>query len=192
MRCLRAGGVVALPTDTLYGLAADVFNHNALDQVFAVKERRSGLALPVLIAGWRDLRYLVSEIPEQAHLLAVAFWPGPLTMVMHKAPGVPDKLTAGAPTVAVRVPDHPVTRAVLTRFGGPLTGTSANLSGEPDPTDLDSLKSSLAGRVDFVVSQGPSPQGTASTILDITADPPTLIREGAIPFGRITEIWDPA
>ena len=192
VRCLRAGGVVALPTDTLYGLAADVFNPSALDRVFAIKERSSGLALPVLIDSWAQLAPLVMDVPSKARALAEAFWPGPLTLVMRKATGVSDKLTAGASTVAVRLPDHPVPRALLQQFGGPLTGTSANFSGEPDPMTLDSLKSLLGDRVDYIISHGPSPQGTASTIVDITTEPPTLIREGAIPFSRVVDLWNSA
>jgi L-threonylcarbamoyladenylate synthase len=189
VRCLRAGGVVAFPTDTLYGLGADVFNPEALDRVFAIKERSSGLALPVLIDGWGQLEQLTSNVPAGARVLADAFWPGPLTLVMKKAARVPDSLTAGAPTVAVRLPDHPVPRAILRQFGGPITGTSANISGGPDPMTLTELKALLGDQVDYIVSAGPAPQGTASTVVDITTDPPTLIREGAIPFRRVIKIW---
>ncbi len=192
VRCLRAGGVVAFPTDTLYGLGADVFNPVALDKVFAVKGRSSGLALPVLIESWEQLDRLTSNVPAKARVLADAFWPGPLTLVMNKASEVPDRLTAGAPTVAVRLPGHPVARAILQRFGGPITGTSANLSGEPDPMTLAELKGLLGDSVDYIMTCGPAPQGIASTIVDITTEPPTLIREGAIPFRKIAEIWQPA
>lgn len=179
---------MALPTDTLYGLAADVFNLSALDRVFAIKERYFGLALPVLIDSWEQLAPLVPDVPSTAKALAEAFWPGPLTMVMNKAAGVSDKLTGGAPTVAVRLPDHPVSRAVLRQFGGPLTGTSANLSGKPDPMNLEALRALLGDRVDYIISQGPSPKGAASTIVDITTDPPTLIREGVIPYQKVVEL----
>jgi L-threonylcarbamoyladenylate synthase len=189
-RCLRAGGVVAFPTDTLYGLGADVFNPAALNRVFAIKERTSGLALPVLIDSWSQLDRLTTNVPARARALADAFWPGPLTLVIDKAAEVPERLTAGAPTVAVRLPDHPVPRAILRRFGGPITGTSANLSGGPDPMTLAKLKALLGDRVDYIMTCGPAPQGIASTIVDITTEPPTLIREGAIPFQRVMKIWE--
>jgi len=192
VRCLRAGGVVAFPTDTLYGLGVDVFNTAALDRVFAIKERASGMALPVLIDSWSQLEELTTNVPARARVLADAFWPGPLTLVMNKAAGVPNGLTAGAPTVAVRLPDHPVPRAIMQRFGGPITGTSANISGGPDPMTLAELKALLGDRVDYVMTCGPTPRGTASTIVDITTEPPTPVREGAVPFRRVMKIWRPA
>ena len=189
VRCLRADGVVAFPTDTLYGMGADVFNLTALDRVFAIKERRPGLALPVLIDSWEQLEHLASDLSEGAQVLADAFWPGPLTLVVNKADHVPDRLTAGAPTVAVRIPDHPVPRAIMRRFGGPITGTSANPSGQPDPSTLPELIALLGDRVDYVVNCGPAPLGTASTVVDISTNTPKLVRDGAISFGRVVEIW---
>lgn len=177
-----------MPTDTLYGLAANVFDSDALDKVFAIKERSHGLALPVLIDSWEHLEHLASDVPPLAQVLASKFWPGPLTLVIEKAAGVPDKLTASASTLAVRIPNHPVARAVIKQFAGPLTGTSANISGDPDPMTLGELQSLLGDRIDYIITSGPPPEGTASTIVDITTDPPLLIREGEIPFRKIIEL----
>ena len=185
VRALRNGGVVALPTDTLYGLGADVFSQSAVEAIFAIKERPSGLALPVLVDDWDQLEKVAGNIPNAARALAERFWPGPLTLVVKKAAQVSDRVTAGAPTVAVRMPDHPVPRTIARLLGGPITGTSANISGRPDPRDLDELRAQIGHKVDYVVTVGPPPVGAASTIVDITGETPALIRQGAIPFDAI-------
>ena len=188
VRLLREGGVAAIPTDTLYGLAADAFNSDAIEQVFAIKERPDGMALPVLLSDTEQLSIVALKAPEAAHLLAEAYWPGPLTLIVRKAENLPMRLTAGQATVAVRVPDHPVPRELARRLGRPITGTSANISGAPDPKSLDELRQQVGERVDCVVGAGPDPAGTASTIVDLTGDTPKLIREGAIPFSEIAGI----
>lgn len=189
---LQNGGVVAIPTDTLYGLAADVFNPAALDLIFAIKGRPKDLALPVLVSSWKQVDQVAENIPAQARVLAERFWPGALTMVMRKAPGLPDQLTAGRPTVAVRMPDHPVPTGLTEGLGGPITGTSANISGGADLMTLAELTAELGGRVDHVVTGGPEPKGTASTIIDITEGDPKLLREGAIPFEQVLRAWETA
>ena len=188
VRALRSGGVVAFPTDTLYGLGADVFSQSAVEAIFAIKERPSGLALPVLIDDWEQLEKVAENIPDSVRALAERFWPGPLTLVVQKAAQVSDRVTAGAPTVAVRIPDHPVPRAISRLLGGPITGTSANISGQPDPQDMDELREQIGHKVDYVVTVGPPPMGAASTIIDITGETPALIREGAIPFDAIMRL----
>lgn len=185
VRLLREGGVAAIPTDTLYGLAADAFNSVAIERVFAIKERPEGMALPVLLADMEQLSLVAREMPEPARVLAEAYWPGPLTMIVRRAEGLPQRLTAGQATLAARVPAHPVPRELARRLGRPITGTSANISGAPDPQSLDELRRQVGGRVDCVVSAGPVPAGTASTIVDLTGDIPKLIREGAIPFAEV-------
>ena len=189
VQVLRDGGVVAFPTDTLYGLGADVFNLDALQKVFDIKERPAGLALPVLIDSWKQFETVAADVTQVARTLAEKYWPGPLTLIVSKADAVPDLLTAGAPTVAVRVPDHPVPRSLARMFGGPITGTSANRSGEPDLKSLEELTAQLGSRVDYVVTAGPAPMGTASTVIDITEDSPKLIREGALLFNDIARHW---
>ena len=188
VRVLRTGGVVAFPTDTLYGLGANVFDPLAIERLFAIKERPAGLALPVLIDDWRQLEMVAAEVPEEAAVLAKRFWPGPLTLVLTKSAAVPDLLTAGAATIAVRMPDHPVPRAIAAALGSPITGTSANVSGRPDPESLQEVKEQLSGRLGFIVGCGPAPAGTASTIVDITNGAPKLLRTGAITLESICAV----
>ena len=187
---LRNGGVVAIPTDTLYALAADVFNTAALDRIFAIKGRSDDLALPVLVSGWDQLEMVAENTPPKTRALAARFWPGALTLVLQKANGLPDRLTAGRPTVAVRMPGHPVPIELINRLGSPITGTSANISGGADLLTLDELSSQLGERVDLIVEKGPTPKGTASTIVDITSGKPRLLREGAISFQQVLETWE--
>ena len=189
-RCLHEGGVVAIPTDTLYGLAADALNADAIERVFDIKERPEGMALPVLLAGTEQIPSVVGRIPEGAELLAEAYWPGPLTLIMERNSSLPPRLTAGGTTVAVRVPAHPVPRELARLLGRPITGTSANISGSPDPGTLDELRVQVGDRVDCVVELGPLPAGTASTIVDLSGGEPRLIREGAIPFAEIAALLD--
>ncbi len=189
---LMDGGVVAMPTDTLYGLAADVFNPAALDRIFAAKGRSEELALPVLVNGWEQVQSMAEDIPPPAKILAERFWPGALTLVVLKAQGVPDLLTAGGPRVALRIPAHRVPIALIKGLGGPITGTSANISGGPDASTLAELTSQMESRVDHIIKSGPAPAGTASTVVDITSERPKLLREGAIPFSLVLTAWDTA
>jgi L-threonylcarbamoyladenylate synthase len=192
VRHLKEGGVVAMPTDTLYGLAADVFNPAALDRVFAVKGRGEDLALPVLVNGWEQVQLMAKDVPPRAKDLVERFWPGALTLVVLSAECVPDRLTAGGPTVAVRMPGHPVPIELIKGLGGPITGTSANISGGPNASTLEELISQMGGRVDYIIKSGPAPEGTASTVVDITSDRPTLLRQGAISFSLVLATWDAA
>jgi L-threonylcarbamoyladenylate synthase len=189
---LKDGGVIAIPTDTLYGLAADVFNLAALDRVFQIKERSEDLALPVLVSGWQQVEMVARDIPAQAEALAERFWPGALTLVAMKAEKVSDLLTAGRPTVAIRMPGHPVPIWLAKSLGRPITGTSANITGGADPSSLEELTAQIGGRVDYIVTSGPAPEGTASTIVDVSSDSLRLIREGAIPFNLVMETWEAA
>lgn len=187
-RRLADGGVIAIPTDTLYGLAADALNPEALDRVYAAKGRPADMPLPVLVSGWEQSGQVTavpsdSEVP--ARRLAEAFWPGPLTMVLPAAPGLPHRLTAGRNTVAVRMPDHPVPLALADALGRPITGTSANRSGEPDITDADELRRTLAHWVDGIIVSGPEPVGAASTIVSVSAGSVRLLREGVLPYERL-------
>ncbi len=186
---LKNGGVVAIPTDTLYGLAADVFNPAAIDRVFAIKGRPENLALPVLVSGWEQVERVAEDTPPQTRTLAARFWPGALTLVVQKAPGLPDRLTAGGPTVAVRMPDHPAPIELIDGLGGPITGTSANISGGPDLLTLEELSAEIGSEVDYILTDGPEPKGIASTVVDITSGHPKLLREGAIPFEQVLLTW---
>lgn len=188
VRILREGGVLAVPTDTLYGLAADAFNPDAIERIFSIKERPEGMALPVLLADVDQLKQVSTDIPAAALALAETFWPGPLTLIVSCRDGVPPRLTAGQRTVAVRVPDHPVPRALARELGRPVTGTSANISGSRDPQTMEELVAQVGDRVDLVVASGPAPAGAASTIVDISGDYPLVVREGVIPSENIAAV----
>ena len=188
LRLLQDGGVVAIPTDTLYGLAADALNPVAIEKVFAIKERPEGLALPVLLADPEQLHQVADVVPDQLRAVAEAFWPGAMTLIIKRKRSLPPRLTAGNPTVAVRVPDHPVPRELVRGLGRPITGTSANISGAADPKTLGELRKQVGDRVDLLVASGPAPAGSASTIVDLSGDGPRLIREGAVPFEKIAAL----
>ena len=193
VQVLKDGGVVAIPTDTLYGLAADVFNPDALDRVYDIKGRPQDLALPVLVSGWEQVESLAENLPRQAQVVADRFWPGALTLVVAKAAGLPERLTGGGATVAVRVPDHPAPMKLIDGLGGPITGTSANTSGDADPSTVAELSNQIGGRIGHVFfNEGPSPKGIASTVVDITSGQPKLLREGAIPFEQVLRTWERA
>ena len=185
---LTRGGVIAIPTDTLYGLAADALNPDALDHVYAAKGRPADMPLPVLVSGWEQALQVAAVSPDSeliARRLAETYWPGSLTMVLPAAPGLPQRLTAGRDTVAVRMPNHPVPLALARALGRPVTGTSANRSGEPDITDPDELRRILAPRVDGIIVSGPKPVGGASTIVAITGGDVSLLREGVLPYEQV-------
>ena len=184
---LDSGGVVVFPTDTLYGLGADVFSLPALQRIFAIKGRPAELALPVLVAGLDQVESVALPMSNQAQELAERFWPGPLTLVMRRSPELPDLVTGGADTVAVRMPAHRIPLALARRLGRPITGTSANLSGQPDLLDLDSIENQLGNLVDYIIRSGPPPEGTGSTVVDITRNETRLLREGAISLEEIME-----
>ena len=184
---LDNGGVVVFPTDTLYGLGADVFSLPALQRIFAIKGRPAELALPVLVAGLDQVESVALPMSNQAQELAERFWPGPLTLVMRRSPELPDLVTGGADTVAVRMPAHRIPLALARRLGRPITGTSANLSRQPDLLDLDSIENQLGNLVDYIIRSGPPPEGTGSTVVDITRNEPRLLREGAISLEEIME-----
>ena len=182
---LRAGGVAALPTDTLYGLAADPFNAAAVSRLFTVKDREAGKAIPLVAAGIDQVRACFGPLPPVAELLASRFWPGPLTLVVHAPASLADGVTAADGTVGVRVPAHDVTRALCEAAGAPLTATSANISGRPATADPDVVESELGARIDLLVDSGTTPGGPPSTIVDVTGPELRLIRAGAIEWHAV-------
>ena len=177
---LAVGGVVAIPTDTLYGLAACAFDESAALKVFELKGRPDGMALPLLLSDAEDARRCAEEVPPEAWTLAGRFWPGALTLVLRKGAEVPYAVTAGLDTVALRVPDHPVPRAISKALGAPITGTSANLSGRPGLTSAAAVRAEFGDAIDFVLDWGDAPGGVASTILDLCGDEMRVLREGAV------------
>jgi len=179
-RLLTAGGLVVFPTDTVYGVGAHACDASAVERLYVAKERPRDMAIPVLLATVAGLPLVAREVPPVARRLAEAFWPGALTLVLPRRPGLPAILTAGGDSVAVRVPDHPLTRALITALGAPLAGTSANLSGQPSPVTAAEVMAYLGGRVDLVLDGGPCPGGIPSTVLDLTCDPPRVLRPGPV------------
>ncbi len=175
---IRSGDVVAIPTETVYGLAADAFHPEAVKKTFTLKGRPPENPLIVHISSFEQLEGLAESIPEEAHRLAETFWPGPLTLVLNKKPVVPDIVTAGLPTVAVRMPDHPLTCKLIERTG-PLTAPSANRSGSPSPTRARHILEDYQSEV-AVLDGGQSEIGLESTVLDLTSSERCILRPGFI------------
>ncbi|MFW5454077.1 L-threonylcarbamoyladenylate synthase [Thioalkalivibrio sulfidiphilus] len=182
---LRAGKLVALPTETVYGLAADATSAGAVRAIFHAKGRPADHPLIVHIAAAEQLPVWADQVPEAAWRLASAFWPGPLTLVLPVAPAVSPLLTGGQATIALRVPAHPVFQAVLRRFGRGLAAPSANPFGRISPTTAAHVQRHLAGRIAAVVDGGPCPVGIESTIVDLSGDQPRILRPGAITIGDL-------
>lgn len=176
---LKRSGIVAFPTDTVYGLGCNAFDTSAVERVFRAKGRKPDMALPLLLADAGDISGVALDVPSLAHELATAFWPGGLTLVLKKRPNVPDIVTGGQATVAVRVPDHNVPVALATAMGAPLIGTSANLSGQPSPTTAAEVERQLGSAVDYVM-RGQCKRGVESTIVALTGAMPKILRQGAI------------
>ncbi|PKK40431.1 TsaC protein [Clostridiaceae bacterium JG1575] len=176
---LRSGGTVAFPTETVYGLGADGLSAAAVLGIFEAKGRPSDNPLILHVAS-RELTGLVREVPEAARPLMEAFWPGPLTLVFHKDPRVPDETTGGLPTVGIRMPAKSLALELIEATGRPLAAPSANRSGRPSPTTYERCVEDLLGRVDLILGEGSCAVGLESTILDLTVDPPEILRPGAI------------
>jgi L-threonylcarbamoyladenylate synthase len=177
---LRQGGIVAFPTDTVYGLGACANIPQAVERVYQVKERPQNMALPLLLAHTSQISEVAEFVPQVAWLLADKFLPGALTIVLYKAKFVPDIITAGGKTVAVRVPAHPVPVALAQGLGAPVVGTSANLSGKPSALTAGEVYSQFGDNIDLVIDGGRCPGGRESTIVDVTGEVPVVLREGAI------------
>ncbi len=177
---LRAGGLVAYPTETVYGLAASAFNSDSITRVFDAKGRPQGQPLPVQVADAREVETLARDIPQAAQALIAAFFPGPLTLVLWRQPSVSLLVTGGGDTVGIRMPDHAIALGVLRAFGGPLVCPSANLTGRRAAMSVSDILEDLDGRIDLVLDGGPTTDRTPSTVLDITAEPARIIRAGKI------------
>jgi L-threonylcarbamoyladenylate synthase len=181
---LRGGEVVAIPTETVYGLAADAFNEDAILKIYRVKGRPRFNPLIFHVASLGQVEELVTEFPKSFHALTAAFWPGPLTLVLGcKRRGVSEIATAGLPTVAVRMPSHPLALATIEKLGKPIVAPSANPSGYISPTTPEMVQSALAGKIPYILDGGPTQIGIESTIVSLAHDPPVLLRPGFItPF----------
>jgi L-threonylcarbamoyladenylate synthase len=178
LEILNRGGLVAFPTDTVYGVGALAFNAPAVESIYAAKDRPVEKAIPILIGGPEDLDKVTADIPPIAAKLAARFWPGPLTLVVPKHPDLPDVVST-APTVGVRVPDHPVARALL-RAAGPMAVTSANISGEANPRTAGEVSRQLSGRIPLILDGGETPGGIPSTVVNCLGTEPVILREGPV------------
>jgi L-threonylcarbamoyladenylate synthase len=179
VKLLRSGQVVAFPTDTVYGIGAHSGIAGAVAALYEVKERPAEKAIPLLLSAADDLAWVADPVPDLAWRLAARFWPGALTLVLPKGPAVIEAVSAG-PGVAVRVPDYPPVQALIRLLGTPLAVTSANLSGAPSPVTAQDVVAQLGGRLPLVLDGGPCRGGVPSTVLDLTADPPRILRAGAL------------
>ncbi|HEX5446223.1 MAG TPA: L-threonylcarbamoyladenylate synthase [Pirellulales bacterium] len=185
---LRRGGLVAFPTETVYGLGANALDAQAVERIFAAKGRPAANPVIVHIADLADVMRVVGEWPEVAERLAAHFWPGPLTLVLRKAAAVPDAVTAGGPTVGVRMPAHRVAHELIRAAAVPVAAPSANRSTRISPTSAAHVLADLAGRIDLVLDGGPTPGGLESTVIDLTTSPPRLLRPGLIAPAQIEAI----
>ena len=177
---LKKGGLVAFPTETVYGLGANALDETAAGRIYRAKGRPSDNPLIVHIADWKDIFLIAEEIPEQAEKLAEAFWPGPLTMILKKSDAVPLTTTGGLSTVAVRMPDHDIARALIRAGGGYVAAPSANTSGRPSPTTAQHVADDMDGVIDMIIDGGPAGIGLESTIVDLTEGTPVILRPGYI------------
>lgn len=178
--CLRRGGLVAFPTETVYGLGVHALDRAAVRRLFDAKGRPANDPLIVHVDDFDRMRPLVAHVPDSVRALAARFWPGPLTVVLPRSARVPDEVTAGLNTVAIRVPAHPVARALIAAAGVPVAAPSANLFSRPSPTRASHVLEDLNGRIDLVVDGGPTPVGVESTVLDLSGEIPTILRPGAV------------
>ena len=186
--CCAAGGLVAFPTETVYGLGANALDPVAVRRIFAAKGRPATNPVIVHVADAEQVSAVAADWPAAAAALAARFWPGPLTLVVPRRPEVPDAVTAGGPTVAVRVPAHPVAAALLRAAGVPVAAPSANRSTELSPTRAEHVWKGLAGRIDFVLDGGPCPGGIESTVVDVTGPVVRLLRPGLVSVPQLEEV----
>ncbi len=182
---IRRGGLVALPTDTLYGLAADPFSNTAVTRLFEAKGRAAERALPLIAADSAQVAAHLGRLSGEAERLAATFWPGPLTLLIAASSALALAVTSGTGAVGVRVPADEVARRICAACGHPVTATSANISGQPATADPDEVERSLGDRIDLLIDAGPTRGGAPSTIVDVSGASPTLVRLGAIPWEDI-------
>jgi L-threonylcarbamoyladenylate synthase len=186
---VKTGGVVAFPTDTVYGLGANPFLGKAVDRVYKIKGRDRQLPLPILLADELQMSGVVTAVPDVARLLMKRFWPGGLTLVLSKAASFPDNIAAGGDSVAIRMPGHEVTLALIRKAGVPIVGTSANLSNQPSALTAEEVQGQLGSAVDLVVDGGRCPGGIESTVVDLTGTVPIILRQGAVPEEKIKQVY---
>ncbi len=182
---IKRGGLVAFPTETVYGLGANALDSDAVRSIFVAKNRPSDNPIIVHIAEVADLEKYATRVPEIAHQLIKKFWPGPLTLVLEKSENIPFAVTAGSQTVTLRLPSHPIARELIKLAGVPIAAPSANTSGRPSPTTAQHVLQDLDGKVDMILDGGPTNVGVESTVLDVTVQPPMLLRPGEVTFEEL-------
>ena len=185
---IKRGGVIVFPTRCLYGLGADAMNPDAVERIIEIKQRPQDNPILVLIDSKNQLEMLVEKIPPAADALMEAFWPGRVTLVFDARNTLAGSLTAQSGKIGVRLPGHPVTAALVKQVKGPVTGTSANLSGRPGCYRLPDLDPQIGGQVDLVLDAGTLQGGAGSTVVDVTEEPPRILREGEVTAGQILEL----
>jgi L-threonylcarbamoyladenylate synthase len=185
---LKQGGIVAFPTDTVYGLGAGISIGRAVERVYQVKKRPRSMALPLLLSDKSQIGEVAQSVPQVAWLLADKFLPGALTIVLFKSESVPDIVSGRGKTIAIRIPDHPIPLALAQGVGAPIVGTSANLSGKPSPLTADDVRAQLGGKIDLIIDGGRCPGGKESTIVDLTGETPVILREGAISQEKLKQV----
>ncbi len=185
---IKRGGIVAFPTETVYGLGADAFNPLAVARIFEVKRRPSFDPLIVHVANPADVKKLVKEIPSNAKKLIERFWPGPLTVVLLKEEDIPDIVTAGLPTLAIRMPSHPMALSLIKESNSPIAAPSANPFGYLSPTTAEHVREQLGDQVDLILDGGPCPVGVESTIVSFLEERPRLLRPGGVSLEEIESI----
>ncbi len=185
---LKMGGLVAFPTDTVYGLGADATNSTAVEKIYKVKKRPLTKALPILIGGKNDLTKYIFGVSKKTKKIVNKFWPGPLTIILKKKKIISNVVTAGKNSVGIRVPENSVALALIRALGRPLATTSANISDKPSPATASVAKKYLNNKIDLILDGGKTKLGVESTVLDCTTSPPTLLRPGPIPPEEIKKI----
>lgn len=187
---LSRGGLVAFPTDTVYGLGAGMNIPEAIERVYRVKKRPRNMALPLLLADTSQIAKVAESVPPIAWLLVERFLPGALTLVLRKSSLVPNTITAGSANVAIRIPAHPVPVALVRGLGMPIVGTSANLSGQRSPLTAAEVYSQLGDEVEMIIDVGKCPVGKESTVVDVTGEKPIVIRQGAISIEELRRVFE--
>ncbi len=185
---LKEGGVIAYPTETFYGLGADAANEAAIEKIFTIKGRPSNNPVALIAGREEDIWPLVAEIPSAAQRLMKAFWPGPLTLILPASLAVHSRLTAGTGTIGIRISSHPIASALARTLGGPITATSANISGREECMTADRVLKTLGGKLNAIIDGGPTMGGKGSTIVDMTAEPPAILREGTVPLSLLSSV----
>lgn len=185
---VKSGGLIAFPTDTVYGIGVSAFQTDAIERLYLVKGRSVQKAIPILLADAENALRITPPLSPDVLKLTERFWPGPLTLVLPLLPSLPENLSP-TPTIGLRVPDHPFTRELL-RHTGPLAATSANLSGQPSGLTANEVQAQLGRQVDLILDGGESPGGLASTVLNCTEDPPAILRKGPLTWKEILAVLD--